>query len=349
MKILVTGSNGRIGANLVKRLLDKGHSIRGFVYPGDASRAHKLDGFDNVELMEGDLRDYDAVEKAVDGVDAIYHLAAAFGSPHSNIEYLQINGLGTVHILEAIRAKVPELHRLVYACTEAIYWDLKAEGRLFEEPISEDMVSKTHRMPYFLTKWIGEELVMNYHIQYGIPSVVCRFATVFEPSEFLTEEGVPKFCALKSELDRLRKVEDPSQEQRETRERFEQDWEDGKRLLIKRCPDGRSYKQEWCDVRDIAKGLALSLEKDVGGAFTLGGLLVNWEDDVPKLAERLDTGYSEVVMPTPNFFEFDRTRVRDILGFEPDHDLWSTLETALAIREGRETDVIPTGIRYGNG
>ncbi len=65
MKILVTGSHGRIGANLVKRLLGKGHEIRGFVYPGDASRAHKLDGFDRVELVEGDLRDDDAVAQAV--------------------------------------------------------------------------------------------------------------------------------------------------------------------------------------------------------------------------------------------------------------------------------------------
>lgn len=349
MKVLVTGSNGRIGANLVRRLLAKGHSIRGFVYPGDASRAHKLDGFGDVELMEGDLRDYDAVARAVEGVDAVYHLAAAFASPHSNIEYLQINGLGTLHVLEAIREKAPNLHRLVYACTEAIYWRLEEYGRLFEEPISEDQVSKTHRMPYFLTKWIGEELVMNYHVQYGIPSAVCRFATVFEPSEFLTEDGVPRFCALERGLDQFRNMEDPSGEQREILARLEEAWADGKKLLVQRCPDGRSYKQEWCDVRDIAKGLSLALEVDeaVGGAFTLGGLLVTWEEDVPRLADHLGVGYTEAVMPSFNFFEFDRTRVRDILGFEPDHDLWSTLETALAIREGRETDVIPTGVRYG--
>ena len=95
MKILVTGSNGRIGANLVRRLLQQGHEIRGFVFPGDAGRARKLDGIANVELVEGDLRDYAAVQRAVRGVDAVYHIAAAFASPHDNIEYLQINGLGT--------------------------------------------------------------------------------------------------------------------------------------------------------------------------------------------------------------------------------------------------------------
>jgi nucleoside-diphosphate-sugar epimerase len=349
MKVLVTGSNGRIGANLVKRLLNAGHSVRGFVYPGDASRAHKLDGFYNVDLVEGDLRDHDAVERAVTGVDAVYHLAAAFGGPYNNIEYLQVNGLGTLHLLEAIREKAPELHRLVYASTEAIYWDVRARGRLFEQPVSEDMVSETHAMPYFLTKWIGEELCMNYCAQYGVPSVACRFATVLEPSEFLTEDGVPRFCALRSGLERFRGISSPTESERKTLAELEAAWENGARLLISRCPDGRSYKQEWCDVRDIAKGLALALDADaaVGEAFTLGGLLTIWEAVVPELAERLDTGYAEARMPNPNFFEFDHSKARELLGYEPDHDVWSTLDTAQAMREGQDTDVIPTGERYG--
>ena len=163
MKILVTGSNGRIGANLVRRLLRQGHRIRGFVFPGDASRAHKLDGIAGVALVEGDLRDYAAVERAVQGADAVYHLAAAYASPHDNIEYLQINGLGTLHLLEAIHAHAPGLHRLVYACTEAVYWRTEDDGRVCERPIREDEVSHSKKMPYFLTKWIGEELCLNYH------------------------------------------------------------------------------------------------------------------------------------------------------------------------------------------
>ena len=61
MKILVTGGTGRIGANLVTRLLEAGHSIRSFVYPGDASRAAKLDAFDGVETVFGDLRNHEDV------------------------------------------------------------------------------------------------------------------------------------------------------------------------------------------------------------------------------------------------------------------------------------------------
>ena len=350
MRILVTGSNGRIGANLVRRLLRQGHEVRGFVFPGDASRVHKLDGIANVELVEGDLRDYAAVQRAVRGVDAVYHIAAAFASPHDNIEYLQINGLGTLHVLEAIRAHAPELQRLVYACTEAVYWRTEDDGRLFERPIREHEVSQSMAMPYFLTKWIGEELCMNYHYQYGVPTVVCRFTTVLEPSELLDAEGIPQYWSLAHYRERLRGLSDPSPAEREARAQLDAAWQEGRRLLVCRCPDGRSFKQEWCDVRDIAKGLALALDADaaVGEAFTVGGLLTVWEELVPALAERLGVGYADVRMPSPNYFEFDHTKVRELLGFTPDHDFWSTLDAALAIRAGRETDVVPTGVRYGS-
>ena len=349
MKILVTGSNGRIGANLVRRLLQQGHEIRGFVFPGDASRVHKLDGVADVELVEGDLRDYAAIERAVNGVDAVYHLAAAFASPHNNIEYLQINGLGTLHLLEAIRAKAPRLHRLVYACTEAVYWRTEDDGRLFEQPISEEVVSHSKLMPYYLTKWIGEELCMNYHVQYGVPTVVCRFSTVLEPSELLDEEGVPRNWSVAQARERLRALPAPSPVARAALAQLDAAWQAGRRLLLSRCPDGRSFKQEWGDVRDIAKGLALALDAAgaVGEAFTVGGLLTVWEELVPALAERLGFSYADVRMPAPNFFEFDHTKVRELLGFAPDHDFWSTLDAALAIRAGRQTDVIPTGVRYG--
>ena len=102
-------------------------------------------------------------------------------------------------------------------------------------------------------------------------------------------------------------------------------------------------------MRDIAKGLALALDAEaaVGEAFTVGGLLTVWEELVPALAERLGVGYADVRMPSPNYFEFDHTKVRELLGYTPDHDFWSTFDAALAIRAGRETDVVPTGVRYG--
>ncbi|MEZ4710273.1 MAG: NAD(P)-dependent oxidoreductase [Caldilineaceae bacterium] len=183
MKILITGGTGRIGANLAKTLLAKGHEIRAFVYPGDASRAHKLDAYGGVETVTGDLRNFDDIKRAVQGMDAIYHLAAAFGGPFDNRQYLEINGMGTINLLEAVRELCPNLQRFIYACTEAIYWQLDEriphlqgkESRDFPQPITEEMVGRYLQMPYFLTKRVGEELVMAYHYQYGVPSVSVSF------------------------------------------------------------------------------------------------------------------------------------------------------------------------------
>ena len=47
-------------------------------------------------------------------------------------------------------------------------------------------------MPYLMTKWLGEELAMVYHYQYGVPTCAMRFSTVIEPSEFLNEAGLPR-------------------------------------------------------------------------------------------------------------------------------------------------------------
>jgi len=78
MKILITGAAGRIGAHLTRSALRAGHTVRGLIVPGDArAEAIRLPG---VDLVEGDLRDRDALRQAAAGVDAIVHLAGALTS-----------------------------------------------------------------------------------------------------------------------------------------------------------------------------------------------------------------------------------------------------------------------------
>jgi UDP-glucose 4-epimerase len=350
MKILITGGTGRIGANLAKRLLEMGHDVRSFVYPADASRAHKLDEYNRVETVVGDLRNLDDVKRAVDGVDAIYHLAAAFMGPFDNLQYLHINGMGTLNILECIRTDCPNLHRFVYACTEAIYWRLGEKGRFFEEPITEDMVSRYKQMPYFLTKWIGEELSMSYHIQYGVPTTVFRFATVIEPGEFLNEDGLPGLFLFSPAYNRVKDETGDDAEEREIIESIKSLWTGEEKFLLTRNPNGTPYKQEFTDVRDIVQGLVLGIEKDeaLGEEFTLGGAaLFKWEEAVPYLSERYNLDYVDARVLSSNHFEFDLTKIKTLLGYQPEHELESVLDTAEAIRRGEDVGIIPTGIRWG--
>ncbi len=281
MKILVTGGTGRIGANLVKQLLAKGHEIRSFVYPGDTSRVHKLDGYDGVETILGDLRNDADVKEAVRGVEAIYHLASRYLS-----------------------------------------------------------------MPYNLTKWIGEELVMTYHYQYGVPSTAFRFSTVTEPSEVLNEAGLPTLFLFSPLYELYHSQTSPNPEEQAMLEEIKSLWTGSEQFMLCRNPDGRAHRQHFCDVRDIAQGLVLGLEKEeaVGQEFTLAGAIYDWGEIVPVLAERYQLDYVEARLPLPRYFEFDLSKIQSALGYQPQYDFYRSLETTEAMRRGESTEVIPTGI-----
>ena len=94
----------------------------------------------------------------------------------------------------------------------------------------------------------------------------------------------------------------------------------------------------------------LALEKDVAveEEFTLGGAAVfRWDEHVPWIAERYGLEYVDARLPESNFFEFDLGKIKGLLGYEPQHDVRSVVETAEAMRRGEETGVVPTGVRHG--
>ncbi len=102
MTILVTGASGHLGANLVRRLLGDGHSVRVLLREGSNNAA--VNGLD-VERVYGDLRDLTGIKAAVRGCDRVYHCAAKVstldGNPLLKREIYDCNVLGTIHILQA--------------------------------------------------------------------------------------------------------------------------------------------------------------------------------------------------------------------------------------------------------
>ena len=103
MRILITGITGRIGANLAQQLVERGHQLRGLVWPRDP-RVENLKQM-QVELVEGSLTEPTAVEQAIEGIEVVYHLGAAFqgGGPFTDEEFFEINVRGTFNMLEAVR------------------------------------------------------------------------------------------------------------------------------------------------------------------------------------------------------------------------------------------------------
>src|SRR5215831_6536056 len=130
MKVLITGGGGFIGSHLADRLLADGHEVRALdnldpqVHPGE--RPDYLDAA--VELQIGDVRDHDAVRRALDGVDAVIHFAAAVGVGQSMYEierYTSINAIGAAVLLEQIARRRDQFARVLVASSMSIY----GEGR----------------------------------------------------------------------------------------------------------------------------------------------------------------------------------------------------------------------------
>lgn len=181
MRALITGAAGFIGSHLTERLLADGHSITGVdnfdhSYDPQIKRrniAPSLEN-DNFRLIEADIRDAGAMDKAVCGVDAVVHLAAKAGVRPSIAQpllYADVNVNGTNILLEAARKH--SIPRFIFASSSSVYGNNEkvpfAESDNVDFPIS----------PYAASKKAGELLCHTYHHLYGINVTCLRFFTVF--------------------------------------------------------------------------------------------------------------------------------------------------------------------------
>src|SRR5215212_2010954 len=125
-QILITGGAGFIGSHLADELLDRGYRVRALdnldsqVHGSTCERPTYL--HPEVELVIGDVRDPDAVRRALRGVDAVYHFAAVVGVGQSMYEvarYTEVNNVGTAVLLEALAER--PVGRLVVASSMSIY------------------------------------------------------------------------------------------------------------------------------------------------------------------------------------------------------------------------------------
>ncbi len=178
MKVLVTGGAGYIGSLLVPELLHMGHKVRvldNLMYGQTSLLPFFIE--ENFEFMKGDIRDFEVVKKAVDGVDIVIHLAAIVGAPACRRDPKlaeDINHNGTVNIDKA-RDKS---QKLIYASTGSVYGALK--DICTEESPSNPLTT------YGITKLHAENQVMS-----SGNAIVFRFATAFGLSSRMRLDLLP--------------------------------------------------------------------------------------------------------------------------------------------------------------
>jgi len=219
LKVLITGGAGFIGSHLADHLISQGYQVRVLdtlipqVHGTDADRPRHLSP--EIEFIRGDIRNPDAVKKAVKGVNAIFHFAAAVGVGQSMYQihhYSDVNALGTAVLLE-ILAHHP-VSRLIVASSMSIYgeglyrnsngatvenarrtlaqlrarqWDPIELNNEVLQPIATPE-TKFPSVPsvYALLKYHQERICMSVAPAYGISSVALRFFNVFGPRQSLS-------------------------------------------------------------------------------------------------------------------------------------------------------------------
>jgi UDP-glucose 4-epimerase len=191
MKFLVTGGAGFIGSHLAAHMAASGKDevvVFDNFSTGDRSNLQNV----NATIVEGDLRDKDAVAQAVQGVDTVFHHAALCSvakSMEDPVTTHDVNTTGTLNLLEACRQA--GVRRFVFASSSSVYGDSevmpKHEG-LQTAPLS----------PYAISKLVGEHYCQVYWKAFGLETVALRYFNVFGPRQYPNSEYaavIPRFLS----------------------------------------------------------------------------------------------------------------------------------------------------------
>ena len=172
MKVLVTGGTGFTGKALVKRLLDDGHRVVAMDYK-EGLKTDELREW-GAEVVIGSVTDKAVVEQAMQGVERVHHLAAAFREMNvPDSYYREVNVGGTENVLAAARAA--GVRRFIYCSTCGVH------GNVDDPPGGEDAPIQPADY-YQQTKYEAEPVVLRYHAE-GLPCVILRPAAIYGPGD----------------------------------------------------------------------------------------------------------------------------------------------------------------------
>ncbi|MDZ7262195.1 MAG: GDP-mannose 4,6-dehydratase [candidate division KSB1 bacterium] len=171
MKALVTGSTGFIGSFLVEELLTKNYEV--FCLVRKTSNLHWLQGL-KVKFVYGSLEDQGSLQKAVTGMNYIFHLAGLTKAKRKE-DYFQVNFQGTVNLLSALKNTPSEIRRFILVSSQAA-----AGPSLTGKPVTEDEPPRPIT-PYGQSKLKAEEVTL----QYGqtMPVTIVRPSIVYGPRD----------------------------------------------------------------------------------------------------------------------------------------------------------------------
>jgi dTDP-L-rhamnose 4-epimerase len=352
-KVLVTGGAGFIGSFLVDSLLKQGHEVR--IYDALVPQVHGAEQTvpdyvnPQAEFVKGDMRDREALVKTLEGVDVVFHLAAAVGVGQSMYQiqyYTEANTLGGATLLDLLANTKHQVRKMIVASSMSIYGEGKYGcedcGDVFPRLRSEAQLrtrdwemkcphchQDVHLVPtdedkplfptsiYAITKRDHEEMFLSTGLAYGIPAVALRLFNTYGPRQALSNPYTGVMAIFSG------------------------------RLLNQQPPviyeDGRQSR-DFTHVSDIVQGLQLAMDRPEADyqVFNLGtGVPTSIGQVADMLARHLTGG--RVEPQVLNQFRAgdirhcyaDLTKARRLLGFEPRVPLEEGLDDLLAWVKGQ--------------
>lgn len=334
-RILVTGGAGFIGSFLVDALVEKGHEVR--IYDALVPQVHgperALPDYinRNAEFIRGDVRDRESLGRALEGMDVVFHLAAAVGVGQSMYQiqhYTEVNTLGGAVLLDLLANTKHHVRKMLVASSMSIYGEgkyqctdcgvvfprLRSEAQLKNRdwemecphcgqavrllPTDEDKPLYPTSI-YAITKRDHEEMFLSTGLAYGIPAVALRFFNTYGPRQALSNPYTGVMAIFSG---RLLNGQPPII------------YEDG------------LQSRDFIHILDIVQGLLLAMDRSEADyqVFNLGTGVPTSIAEVAELLSQHLTG-GQVKPQTLNQFRAgdirhcyaDLTKARRLLGFEP--------------------------------
>lgn len=330
MRVLVTGTGGRVGRRLVAALRGAGHWVRGLdVVPAPPDQAPD-------DLITGSLDDEDALERAVEGVEGVIHLAALMSwHPRDEARLFDVNVRGTFHL--ARHAARHGVGRFVFASSGEVYPEV-SPVRL---PIDEQHPTLPTSV-YGLTKLLGEEIVRAQHRRSGMPFCILRFAHTQAPEELLDPGSFfsgPRFY-VNAKLQQLRGFPSSPAVARSIAA-LEAVATDVEQHYVGCALDGTPYRMGICDVRDMVDGLRLALEHPAAEAetFNIGPAgSFDFDEAVAHLARATGLGVARVRLHTVAYrYDTSIEKAASLLGYAPRHTVFGMIDDAVRGRDSART------------
>lgn len=175
-EVLVTGGCGFIGSHVVEKLITYGAQVTILDNLSTGKKENIAHVVDQVNLIVGDITDYEICIQATQNKDIIFHLAAFISVPGSVVDphaCHEININGTEHLLEA--ARINNVSRFCFSSSSAIYGNMDGTSKEDQFP--------TPSSPYGMSKRVGELLCEQYAQHFGIQTVCLRYFNVYGPRQ----------------------------------------------------------------------------------------------------------------------------------------------------------------------